>query len=526
MPSRFVLVPADNPFNRGEVPTAKVLMARMALRRHAAKAATAVVPPGGGAMASMASVATAHGLSAAALKNAESNGPRLPSVRVVKRLPEDNGSILLELDEEDRLALQREYPGARVVPEGEACMAFMSLVLQELATMTTTSRKPPIKLLVRVRDAKKRVLAHTDVQCIFDSKTSPPTGATSKTDGKGMATLLVPTQFRKVDIVVNPQHSVWPAERESIVVGKRSTIVDIVCPRIVDANDCARALYKEVKSTAGENVSVAVIDGGAGPHASLNIAGGANLADDARPKDFSDNGIGHGTHVAGLIAAQSTNGWRGGFAPGVTLRMYRVYKDNDTRCGSFVIAEAIRKAVDDGADLINLSLTLSNDQPEITRELRRARAMGVSIIAAAGNAGGAVLFPARLSGVLAVSAMGIVGCAPAGSNVDLACLPKPLGKDHNHRIADFSCFGPEIDLIGPGVGIVSLFPKEKRAIMSGTSMAAPVVTGRIANALSAHPEILQQPRGQARSDAINRLAMHSVRNLGFFAKYQGQGLPE
>jgi subtilisin len=105
-------------------------------------------------------------------------------------------------------------------------------------------------------------------------------------------------------------------------------------------------------------------------------------------------------------------------------------------------------------------------------------------------------------------------------------MVKPRGTDATHRIADFTCRGEEIDLIGPGAGVVSLFPKGKRSVMSGTSMATPVVTGRIAKALAQNMPLLGGARDQRRSDAINKMALKAAQNLGFSATFQGQGLPE
>lgn len=526
MSNRFVLLSAENQFNHGELSSGRLAMARVALR---APVRTAMVSMGGApsATAGIASMAAAIGMSAVDLAAADASGPPLRSLHVVRRLPDDDGPMLLELDDDDRLALQREYPGARLVAEGTARMAFMSLLLQEVAIMTDAGDGRPRKLRVKLRDQKRgKPLARTEVQCIMDRSFRPPLGATVQTDAQGNARFLVPARFKKVEVVVNPRHSFWPVGRKSIVLGAGTTTLELECPNIVDSADCAHALYDEAEPAAGRGVVVAIVDGGAGPHDLLTIAKGANVVDGESEGDFRDNGIGHGTHVAGLIAGGSTPADRGGFSQGVTLNVYRVYRKGQKSTGSFAIAEGIRQAVEDGADIINLSLTLEVDQPEIVRELKRARALGVCVIAAAGNDGGVVLFPARLSGVLAVSAMGIKGCSPDGSNVESELRDDPRGTDPKHRIARFSCTGPEIDLIGPGVGIVSLFPGGKRAIMNGTSMAAPVITSRTANALAAKPALLQQDRVQRRSDAINQLALRAAKDLGFGARLQGQGLPK
>jgi subtilisin len=534
MGNRFVLLAPDNQFNQGMVPTGRMIVARMALRcgvAHAGMAATRIAHVGRTEVArfrsaDIATIASANRMSARDLSDAETNGPPLTSVNVVRKLPDADGPMLLDLSDEDRLALQREYPGARLVPEGNASMAFMSLAIQEVATMSGASAKPPKRLRVRVRDSKsKRPMPHIEVQCILDRSTRPPSGATAHTNAKGIANLVIPGRFKKGDVQVNPRHSFWPSARLAIAFDNESKTIEIECPSIAKSIDCARSLYKDSETDNGRGVVVAVVDGGAGPHKLLHISKGANLVDDESESDLRDNGIGHGTHVAGLIAGQQSKTTLAGFAPGVTLNVYRVYGKNETSTGSFVVAEAIRRAVDDGSDLINLSLTLESDQPEVIREIRRARASGVAIIAAAGNEASKVMFPARLSGVLGVSAMGVLNCAPTGSSVDFECLENPRGSNANHRIARFSCLGPEIDLIAPGVGLISLFPGSRRAIMSGTSMAAPIVTGRIACALAKNVDLLSQDRVQRRSDAINQMALREATNLGFAAKFQGQGLP-
>src|SRR5439155_1098494 len=83
---------------------------------------------------------------------------------------------------------------------------------------------------------------------------------------------------------------------------------------------------------------------GSGPHKDLSISGGQNTVVGEEPNDFSDNGEGHGTHVAGMIAARGTspNGVRG-VAPGVELRAYRVFPkkvgNKETRASNFSIAK-------------------------------------------------------------------------------------------------------------------------------------------------------------------------------------------
>jgi subtilisin len=270
-------------------------------------------------------------------------------------------------------------------------------------------------------------------------------------------------------------------------------------------------------------VTVAVVDGGA-THAALEVAGGADLTLGAPRDDWRDNGIGHGTHVAGIIAAQPGRGVPAGLAPGVRLLVYRVFAKGATATGSFAVAAAIRRAVDDGADLVNLSLTL--DERDISlaeRQIKRARALGVVCIAAAGNTGDAVKYPARLSSALGVSAIGMRSGWPNGADpLEVASSPKAKGNT-KLGVAAFSCHGPEIDFTAPGVGVVSLLPRAFGAL-SGTSMAAPAVTGLVARHLARAPALLGAARDQARSDEIVKLAARVATSVGLPADYQGHGI--
>jgi len=498
MKQRFVVLPGTNIFNRGMDVQSIAFLARTAESVGGMAAASA-----GGSRAT-----------------------RVP-VEVVETMSDGAGvdAMLIQCTERERLALRAAHPDLRVIPEGLARMALSVPELQPIPSGTMTGAKSTSRSIsVRVEDVDGKVISGADVIGITNSHTKPLTGVSLKTNKKGVATFVLPTSVKLEYLRAEPIHSYWPikVDRPSV---DRSGQITVQCPAIVDGFDDALVRFTgPAKKADGRGVVVAVVDGGAGPHAALKISGGANLVEGESDTDWADNGIGHGTHVAGIIASQSGAGAISGIASAVTLRSYRVFGKNSMATGSFAVAAAIRRALDEGADIINLSLTFPDDQPDVFRQIARARALGAVIVAAAGNDAGKVMTPARYDTVLGVSAVGFRGAWPKGAVSTLDDRKTPKGANVKHFVAKFSCTGPEIDLIGPGVAIVSLAPANRRAVMSGTSMAAPAITGLLARRLAREPNILSAPRDQARSDAILRLALKTASTLGFPETFQGRGM--
>lgn len=429
-------------------------------------------------------------------------------------------TVLVSMDEAQRLALQQAEPGLRMVAVEE----LEPLWLQRFrltATLGATAG-PRLSLDVKVVDAVSgAALEEVDVVGLTDRANR--VGVSSKTNAKGIARLMLPSSTGILEVLeAFVPSGYWPAY--ALQVDPSAGAVTLSCTPIdLAIQDCRGHLGFEGGETDGQGVKVAVVDTGVSKHKDLRIAKGMNMVKGELATSYSDL-MGHGTHVAGIIAGHGQRG-KGvrGVAPGVDLHAYRVFGKGKETALSFNIAKGIRQAVDDGCDLINLSLGANADIPEVLREIQRARALGVVCLAATGNDyRGPVNYPGRYSQVLGVSAFGRKGTWPTTAAQDLE-VASPFGTDPNDFVAAFSNVGHEVQLTGPGVGVVSTYPGGY-AVMDGTSMACPVATGALARVLARNTRILGMSRDQKRSDAIVRLALKTSRLLGFGARFEGAGV--
>lgn len=241
------------------------------------------------------------------------------------------------------------------------------------------------------------------------------------------------------------------------------------------------------------DVDVAVLDTGVDlDHPDLNVhaAGAKNCSTGYT----ADDGHGHGTHVAGTVGALDDAGGVVGVAPGARIWPVRVLDDggsgafSDVICGiDFVTAHA------DEIEVANLSLgglgsddgnCGTTDHDAMHRAICASVAAGVTYVVAAGNSrtDAASFIPAAYDEVITVSALADFNGVPGGG-----ALPSCLILDLDDTSADFSNYGPDIDLIAPGVCIRSTWKQDGYATLSGTSMASPHVAGGAALYRTAHP---------------------------------------
>lgn len=211
--------------------------------------------------------------------------------------------------------------------------------------------------------------------------------------------------------------------------------------------------------TQGSGVVVAVVDTGV----ELNhpdLVGRLDTANDYDFVNFDSNASddnGHGTHVAGTVAA-NTNNTIGvtGVAGQATVLPVKVLNAKGEGSTSSV-ADGIVWAADKGAKVINLSLASPSTSDALNTAVQYAVNKDVVVVAATGNEGGAVSYPARLANVIGVG-------STTTSDVR----------------SSFSNFGPEVDVTAPGSGIYSTTLLGTYGAADGTSMAAPHAAGVVA----------------------------------------------
>lgn len=234
------------------------------------------------------------------------------------------------------------------------------------------------------------------------------------------------------------------------------TVPDVrvgILSEIQDYNHDLSNVPEAWRRSMGAGVRVAVLDTGMPQHPDMTVEGAKTFV----PGYLAD-GNGHATAAGSVIAATANNGLGvRGIAPDVTDYYGAVLGKYGSGSIKAVI-DGIYWAVDEvKADVANLSLGIPGSydcDPELERACSYAHDSGCLLVAAAGNDGKLVNYPARYDSVVAVSAV-----------------------DRNHRIASFSSRGPEVEFAAGGVDVYMCYLNGGYASMSGTSFAAPVISG-------------------------------------------------
>ena len=222
-----------------------------------------------------------------------------------------------------------------------------------------------------------------------------------------------------------------------------------------------------------------------------NIKGGINVT--GNPNDLSDAN-GHGTHVAGIIGALNNEIGIVGVMPKTDLYAVKVFNSNGEGSLSDII-KGLQWCINNKIKLVNMSFGSSTDNATFREVFKNAEKAGVIMVVAAGNDSSEHLiqYPAKYPETIAVSSL-----------------------NQSNNISSFSSYGPEVNFIAPGEDILSTWNDGGYKTLSGTSMAAPHVTGAIAQMLNQWGDLSPAQVRQLLKTATHRLPLRS--------EQQGAGL--
>lgn len=220
------------------------------------------------------------------------------------------------------------------------------------------------------------------------------------------------------------------------------------------------------EKSKGKGITVAILDTGCNithPDLSERIIGGRNFTDDdnGNPDLYTDYN-GHGTHVAGTIAAVQNHNGVIGVAPEAGLLILKVLDKNGSGQYDWII-NGINYAVEQKVAIISMSLGGPEDVPELHQAIQNAIANQILVVCAAGNEGDGqessdeFSYPGSYNEVISVGAINL-----------------------QRRSSEFSNSNNEVDLVAPGEEILSTYINGKYARLSGTSMATPHISGALA----------------------------------------------
>jgi subtilisin len=468
----------------------------------------------------------------------EGEEENVPAAQVIRRLLSEKieqETLVVQMTDEIKDQLDKRHTQQALIIEPDEPLFPLKLeqsdnleipLIQNIAPNADTENLI-VKIVVQGPDGEPVNKAHVTVS----GSLWVDSGLTDS-KGKVKLTLLGETEESISSIVIKPAHTYWSfrMDRPGISAGEDNKVaLKRILSNTSEGDQIIgwgqKAMRLIGQSSQSKPVKIAVIDSGvSASHPDLSPDGGFDFAKDTpdATETWRKDGSGHGTHVSGVCAAQDNQFGILGFAPGAELVVLRVFPNASN---SKLIA-ALNWCVDNDVDVINMSLGGKSASQLVKQHMQACRENGILPVAAAGNSGKDVLFPAAFSEVLAVAAIGQLGTFPNDSS-HYARIGKNPVQSGDYFSPEFTCRGPEVDVCAPGVAIVSTVPGNSYAAWDGTSMACPHVAGYAARLLQTRDDLSDMPRSLERSQALSDAIIKSCKFLdGIPEINQGKGLPQ
>jgi subtilisin len=278
----------------------------------------------------------------------------------------------------------------------------------------------------------------------------------------------------------------------------------------------------------GAGVRIGIIDSGCDTSHPLlrHIRHGKDFTAGGTDTSWTEDLASQGTHCAGIINAAGGEQGIIGCAPQAEVHIFKVMPEGRI---SDLLA-ALDECIERELDVIHISVVTDGFSELVSQKLQEARHKGIVCIAAAGTAGGSLIFPASVSGgAMAVAAIGKLREFPADSSHVLNVVPQLIGSDELFA-ARFSGSGPQIAVGAPGIAIVSTIPGGGYVAADGTPAAAAHVSGFAALILAHHPLFQQEGvfavRTEQRVQALLDLIQASAVPHFLDPQYCGAGVPD
>ncbi len=433
-------------------------------------------------------------------------------------------ALNVELTNDHVKELREEHGAALIIEEDHDLQMFGLVGAFEMSQAPALSpQNNEIKVALKVVDENDAPVPGVRVDLSGELWSD-----TQMTNAQGKVTLKLfgETLDSLTELRLKPSRGYWSRLIDAPALAARDNVVRVTAlPANLDGPQADLWGNQTIGNTImpdGDRVRVAVVDSGfADGHPDVKAAGGRGFAEGGDPnEDWKSDDSGHGSHVAGTIGAINNAVGMRGVADKVDIFPLRVFP------GASIskLMAAIDAAIEMQVDVVNMSLGGANKSDLLQQRIQAARAAGILLVAAAGNSGGPVMYPAAFEEVMAVAAIGKFGTFPEDS-FHSRHVTEHTSADGNYFAARFTCRGPEIDVCGPGVAVISTVPGPSFASYDGTSMASPHIAGVAAVLLAQNANIQSMPRNDMRSEALFQKVLSISKPLGLPAELQGSGMP-